>query len=84
MFKVSENGEYCVVRGKSNLGKPSFGIMDFKNNNFLTFTDNVFGHIASIQILNDGSVVLSLETAASYYQLIANVNTLNGNENSVG
>lgn len=87
MFKVSENGKYCVVRGKSNLGKPSLGIMDFDNNKFHTFTDNVFGHIASIQILNDGSVVLSLaagETAASYYQLIANVNTVSGDANTVG
>ncbi len=76
LFKVSENGRYCLVRGRSNLGKPSLGIMDMETGDIYTYTDNVFGHIASMQALNDGTVVLSLaasETAASYYQLVAKI-----------
>ncbi len=78
LFKASENGKFCVVRGKNNLGKPSLGVMDFENGKFYTYTDNVFGHIASIQALNDGSVVLSLaasETAETYYQLITKIDS---------
>lgn len=73
LFKMSEDGRFCLLRGKSNLGKPSLGIMDMKTGAVATYTDNVFGHIASMQVLNDGTVVLSLaasETAEAYYQLV--------------
>ncbi len=76
LFKASENGKYCIVRGRSNLGKPSFGIVDTENGDIHTFTDNVFGHIATMQALDDGTVILSLaasEAAESFYQLVANV-----------
>lgn len=76
LFEVSENGKYCLTRGKNNLGKPSLGVMDFESGEFYTYTDNVFGHIATMQALNDGTIVLSLaasETGASYYQLISTV-----------
>ncbi len=76
LFEVSENGKYCLLRGKNNLGKPSLGIMDTETGDIYTYTDNVFGHIASMQALNDGTVVLSLaasENASSYYQLVAEV-----------
>ena len=73
LFKVSENGRICVLRGKSNLGKPSLGIMDMKTGETMTFTENVFGHIASVQVLDDGTIILSLaasESAETYYQLV--------------
>ncbi len=78
LFKTSDDGRYCVVRGKNNLGKPSLGIMDTKTGNIYTYTDNVFGHIASIQALPDGTVILSLaasETAETYYQLVADIDS---------
>ncbi len=87
LFKVSENGKYCLVRGKNNLGKPSLGVMDFTNDKFYTYTDNVFGHIASMQILNDGTVVLSLaasESGENYYQLISKVGVEPNTEETVG
>lgn len=73
MFTISENGKYCVVRGRNSLNKPSLGVMDFENNKFTTFTDNVFGYVASIQALNDGTAVVSLaagENSSTYYQLV--------------
>lgn len=76
LFEVSENGSYCLVRGKNNLGKPSLGVMDFTDGKFYTYTDNVFGHIASMQALNDGTIVLSLaasEAGENYYQLVSEV-----------
>lgn len=87
LFEVSENGSYCLVRGKNNLGKPSLGVMDFTNDKFCTYTDNVFGHIASMQILNDGTVVLSLaasESGENYYQLISKVGVEPNTEETVG
>ena len=86
LFKVSENGRICVLRGKSNLGKPSLGIMDMKTGKVMTFTENVFGHIASIQVLNDGTIVLSLaasESAETYYQLVTSFETEDVAEDSV-
>ncbi len=73
IFRMSENGEYCVVRGKNNLGKPSIGVMNFSCDKFITFTDNVFGYVATAQALNDGTVVLSIvagESGNTYYQLV--------------
>ena len=76
LFKAGEDGKYCLVRGKSNLGKPSLGIIDIETGETYTYTDNVFGHIASMQTLSDGTIILSLaagESAESYYQLVASV-----------
>ena len=76
LFKAGEDGRYCLIRGKSNLGKPSLAIIDTETGESYTYTDNVFGHIASMQALSDGTVILSLaagETAESYYQLIAKI-----------
>lgn len=87
LFETSENGKYCLVRGKNNLGKPSLGVMDFENNKFYTYTDNVFGHIASMQMLNDGTIVLSLaasESGENYYQLISKVGTEPDAQGTVG
>ena len=78
IFRMSENGEYCVVRGKNNLGKPSIGVMNFNCNKLVTFTDNVFGYVATAQALNDGTVVLSIvagESGNTYYQLICDATT---------
>ncbi len=87
LFEVSENGKYCLVRGKNNLGKPSVGVLDVEKNELATYTDNVFGHIASMQALNDGTVILSLaanENATAYYQLITTVGAKAATQESVG
>ncbi len=73
LFTVSENGKYCIIRGKNNLEKPSIGVLDAEKNEFFTFTDNVFGYVASMQALNDGSIAISLaagENSETYYQLV--------------
>ncbi len=76
LFKVSENGKYCVVRGRNNLDKPSLGILNFESGEHYTYTDNMFGYVASLQALNDGTIVVSLaagESAETYYQIVCNV-----------
>lgn len=73
LFEVSDNGRYCIIRGRNNLDKPSLGVLDIEKNEFYTFTDNVFGYVASMQALNDGSVAISLaasENSETFYQLI--------------
>jgi len=73
LFTVSKNGKYCIIRGKNNLEKPSIGVLDVEKNEFFTFTDNVFGYVASMQALNDGSIAISLaagENSETYYQLV--------------
>ena len=73
IFSMSENGKYCVVRGKNSLNKPSIAVFDFEKNKTLAFTDNVFGYVASLQMLNDGTAVISLaagENSSTYYQLV--------------
>lgn len=88
LFRVSENGKYCVVRGRNNLDKPSLGIMNLENDEHYTYTDNTFGYVASLQALNDGTIVVSLaagESAETYYQLICNIAdglTVGGNDAS--
>lgn len=78
IFEISENGKYCVVRGRNNLNKPSLGILNVESKEFFTYTDNVFGQIASVQVANDSTVIISLaanEQASAYYQLVTKVNT---------
>ncbi len=87
LFAVSENGKYALIRGKSNLGKPSLGVYDRENNKLETFTDNVFGHVASMQVLNDSTIVISLaanEAATTYYQLVSKVGAEAVTQESVG
>lgn len=87
LFEVSENGKYALIRGKNNLGKPSLGVYDAGKNELYTFTDNVFGHIASMQVLNDSTVVISLaanESATTYYQLVSKVGAEVMSQQSVG
>ncbi len=87
IFKMSENGKYCVVRGQNNLGKPSVGIMSFSDNSFRTYTDNVFGYVASVQVLDDGTFIISVATGEStgvYYQLVGPIGTSGADRESVG
>ena len=87
LFEVSENGKYCIVRGKSNLGKPSIGVLNTENGEFYSYTDNVFGRIASMQLLNDSTIILSLaanEDATAYYQLVSMVGAAPSTGESVG
>ncbi len=87
LFEISENGKYCIVRGKSNLGKPSIGVLNTENGEFYSYTDNVFGHIASMQLLNDSTIILSLaanENATTYYQLVSMVGAAPSTGESVG
>lgn len=76
LFKVSENGKYCIVRGRNNLDKPSLGLLNLETDEHYTYTDNSFGYVASLQALNDGTIAVSLaagESAETYYQLVCNI-----------
>lgn len=76
LFKVSENGKYCVVRGRNNLDKPLLGLLNFETSEHYTYTENMFGYVASLQALNDGTIAVSLaagESAETYYQLLCNI-----------
>lgn len=86
IFEISENGKYCVVRGRNNLNKPSVGLLNVATGEFTALTDNVFGQVASVQVANDSTVVISLaanEQATAYYQLVAKIN-VNEVSGSVG
>ncbi len=87
LFKAGEDGKYCLIRGRSNLGKPSLAIIDTETGESYTYTDNVFGHIASMQALSDGTIILSLaasEAAESYYQLTAKIGEAGTSFETVG
>ena len=87
LFKAGEDGKYCLIRGRSNLGKPSLAIIDTETGESYTYTDNVFGHIASMQALSDGTIILSLaasEAAESYYQLTAKIGEADTSFETVG
>lgn len=87
LFKAGEDGRYCLIRGRSNLGKPSLAIIDTETGESYTYTDNVFGHIASMQALSDGTIILSLaasEAAESYYQLTAKIGEADTSFETVG
>ena len=74
LFTVSENGRYCAVRGVAGNNRAGCGVMDLASGTFIAYTDDVFGNIANINLLNDGTVILSMaegENAANYYQLVA-------------
>ena len=87
LFKAGEDGKYCLIRGRSNLGKPSLAIIDTETGESYTYTDNDFGHIASMQALSDGTIILSLaasEAAESYYQLTAKIGEADTSFETVG
>ena len=73
MFTISENGRFCAVRG-SDSGKAIAGIVDFETGEVTVCVDDVFGFVANMQVLNDGTVIISTangESATAFYQLTA-------------
>lgn len=87
LFEMSENGKYCIVRGENNLGKPALGFMNFESELFLTYSDNVFGYVVSMQALDDGTAVINLaagEKSSTYYQLIGPITVSEEAANPVG
>lgn len=75
MFKISENGKYCVIRGSSN-GVASCGVANLETGAVYVYSDDVFGYIANMQVLDDGTVIVSTangDSGSAFYQLIANV-----------
>lgn len=76
LFEISDNGKYCVVRGRNNLDKPSLGILNIEDGVHYTYTENMFGYVASLQAADDGTIAISLaagESTSTYYQLVCNV-----------
>lgn len=73
MFVISENGQYCAIRGANNRNKPAFGMADLNSGEMKTYSDDIFGFIASMNVQDDGTIILSVatgESASSYYQLV--------------
>ncbi len=73
MFAISDNGRFCAVRGSDN-GKAICGIADLETNKVIVYTDDVFGYIANMQALDDGTIIISVangDSATAFYQLTA-------------
>lgn len=74
LFAISENGKYAVIRGVNTNNTAGVGVMNFETDEIYAYTDDVFGYVANMNVLNDGTVVISAasgESAAAYYQLIS-------------
>ena len=72
LFDISENGKYCVIRGSNNRNKPAFAAYDLEVGSCVSYIDDIFGYIASINVTDDGTMIISLATgdsASSYYQI---------------
>lgn len=73
LFGVSPEGKYCIVRGANNLKRPAVGVYNFETGDFYTYNDNIFGYVASMYVLDDGTMLLSVsnnESGTSYSQLV--------------
>ncbi len=73
MFTISDNGRFCVIRGTLE-GKAACGIADLETDRIIVYSDDIFGYIANVQALNDGTVILSVangESGTAFYQLTA-------------
>ena len=72
LFEISQNGRYCAVRGADGKNVPAFGIMDLETGSMIAYTDEVFGNVAAVALLNDGAVAVSVKDAGdAFYQLTA-------------
>ncbi len=72
-FAISKNGRFCAVRGSVG-GKAICGIADLDSDKVIVYTDDVFGYIANMQALDDGTVIISTangESGTAFYQLTA-------------
>ena len=72
LFEISQNGRYCAVRGADEKNVAALGVMDLETGTMIAYTDEVFGHVGTVSLLNDGAVVLSMkESEDVFYQLTA-------------
>lgn len=76
LFTISENGRYCAFRGSNNRNKPAFGMVDLQTGEKVSYADDIFGYVASMNVSDDGTVIVSLATgtsASSYYQIVGQI-----------
>lgn len=76
MFTVSENGRYVILRGANFNNDAAIGVFDLESGTNRCYTDEVFGYVANMQALDDGTAVVSLangESATAFYQLTARI-----------
>lgn len=76
LFDISENGRFCCIRGVNNNNVAACAVVDLETNRMLAYEDVAFGLIANVNMLNDGTVILSVAdgaNASSYYQLTATI-----------
>jgi len=74
MFDISENGKYCSVRGKNSDGAAVFSVTNLETMDSTVYANEIFGEIANVNILNEGTVIVSSatgENSSSFYQLVA-------------
>ena len=62
-FTVSGNGRYCAVRGESADASVSLLLTDTVNNKTTVSTDVMFRLVANVNLLNDGTVIVSVVTS---------------------
>ncbi len=76
-FVMNESGTACVIRGANTENVAASAVMNFKTGEITAYTDEVFSYYANSQVLDDGTVIISLangESASAYYQLVTKIN----------
>ncbi|MCH5197569.1 MAG: hypothetical protein J1E34_01575 [Oscillospiraceae bacterium] len=74
MFDISKNGKFCSVRGKTASSGAVFSVTNLETYSKTSYENEVFGEIASVNLLGDGTALISVSTgenSASFYQLVA-------------
>ena len=74
---MNESGTACVIRGANTQNVAALAVMNFETGEIIAYTDEVFSYYANSQVLDDGTVIISLangESASAYYQLVTKIN----------
>lgn len=72
LFAASPNGDFCVIRGANTDNTAAVAVADLVTGKMHSYTEELFGYLASINVADDGSIILSLangKSATSFYQL---------------
>ena len=73
LFTASPNGDFCVIRGANTENVAAVAAADLVTGKLRSYTDEIFGYLASMSVSDDGVVILSLangKSATSFYQLV--------------
>ncbi len=76
LFAASPNGDFCVLRGANTENVAAVSVIDLVTGKQRSYTDDMFGYLAAINVMDNGGVLLSLangKSATSFYQLIGSM-----------